>query len=340
MSAPLIAAIVDEPGAIGPWQVYADWLLDRGDPRGELINLAIAVESGTADESIEARLGALASDDDAWLSPRLLAEAHHWELALSRGFVKSAELVEASSFDAAGDPITVETVAALVDDPHSTLLDTLVISGIVLDDDLWYAMFRRAHQRLRDLEAFNLGRFAERLNIAAPRLERLELVAWLDVPGPVTDLVHDHVSTLISGADSCPALCTGRFALPRLQRLEWRTVEDDPILQPGSVLHKPPPSLTALSLGLEVRDVAMIPDVIPALAECPAAAQLSTLVVRPLGPADLDALVRRPSAFPRLEQLEVFPMDPLGLDRTALAALGARLEQAFPHVTLTIWPFG
>ncbi len=41
----LIDAIVANPDDLSPWLIYADWLLDRGDLRGELINLEVAREA-------------------------------------------------------------------------------------------------------------------------------------------------------------------------------------------------------------------------------------------------------------------------------------------------------
>ena len=38
----LLAAVLADPGSDAPRQVYADWLQERGDPRGELIELQLA----------------------------------------------------------------------------------------------------------------------------------------------------------------------------------------------------------------------------------------------------------------------------------------------------------
>ena len=48
----LLAAIYAAPADDGPRAIYADWLLGRGDPRGELAHLhqcAAAVDGGRAD---------------------------------------------------------------------------------------------------------------------------------------------------------------------------------------------------------------------------------------------------------------------------------------------------
>jgi uncharacterized protein (TIGR02996 family) len=81
----LLSAIAADPDAIENWLVYADWLTDRGDPRGELIVLELAIESKVANEEAIDRHRALLRDESACLSPRLEAEAHHVGLELWRG---------------------------------------------------------------------------------------------------------------------------------------------------------------------------------------------------------------------------------------------------------------
>jgi uncharacterized protein (TIGR02996 family) len=49
------AAILAEPGDLAPRAVYADWLQEKGDPRGEFIALQLAREAGQATEAAEAR---------------------------------------------------------------------------------------------------------------------------------------------------------------------------------------------------------------------------------------------------------------------------------------------
>jgi uncharacterized protein (TIGR02996 family) len=39
---PFVQAILDHPSEVGPWSVYADWLLSQGDVRGELMAAALA----------------------------------------------------------------------------------------------------------------------------------------------------------------------------------------------------------------------------------------------------------------------------------------------------------
>jgi uncharacterized protein (TIGR02996 family) len=38
----LVEAVLAAPDDLAPWQVFADWLADRGDPRGELMQVHLA----------------------------------------------------------------------------------------------------------------------------------------------------------------------------------------------------------------------------------------------------------------------------------------------------------
>ena len=51
----LEAAIIADTENAGAYEVYADWLLERGDPRGELISVQLARETAPMDEALAAR---------------------------------------------------------------------------------------------------------------------------------------------------------------------------------------------------------------------------------------------------------------------------------------------
>lgn len=80
----LLAAIAASPGDPGPIDVYADWLTDRGDPRGELIRLQQADDDGTLRPDGRRRLRALLdAHRDAWLGaigPLVAKGATRWHL--------------------------------------------------------------------------------------------------------------------------------------------------------------------------------------------------------------------------------------------------------------------
>lgn len=76
------------------WRVFADWLLSEGDPRGELVNLAIHERTAFLSErdalrqTLGEREGEYAKRWRAWREQRELGQT---KLRLRRGFVYSAE---------------------------------------------------------------------------------------------------------------------------------------------------------------------------------------------------------------------------------------------------------
>jgi uncharacterized protein (TIGR02996 family) len=89
--------------------VYADWLTERGDPRGELITLQVLDASGQASDAQHTRMRSLVrKHKDAWLGPRLAAVLRGVEF--ERGFLAVAELAQNASAtpdgwkEAAADP--------------------------------------------------------------------------------------------------------------------------------------------------------------------------------------------------------------------------------------------
>jgi uncharacterized protein (TIGR02996 family) len=84
----LLEAIWADPTADAPRLVYGDWLLERGDPRGELISLQFKTDWTPADARREAAL--LKQHGAAWLGA--LAPALKTGCAFRRGFPAEAEI--------------------------------------------------------------------------------------------------------------------------------------------------------------------------------------------------------------------------------------------------------
>jgi uncharacterized protein (TIGR02996 family) len=94
VTADLLEAIAAAPDDDAPRLVYADWLIERGDPLGELIALQCRLASRPSPE-IAARVEQRRRDlRPVWLDPLLAIAPGGYELR--RGFVEHAELFVAA----------------------------------------------------------------------------------------------------------------------------------------------------------------------------------------------------------------------------------------------------
>lgn len=345
----LIAAIVDAPTVPGPWCAYRDWLIERGDPRGEWIRAALE-----ADDGVSRRRPV---DDEELMTPRLYAQSHLLRVGWWRGFIHSAGLCGAMD-----DPPTHETLDALFADPHAALLSSLaIVHPITATVPLWEAVVANERPRLRSLRAENLGSGVAELACKLPDLEHLTLggmfVASRRIPfessaAPAARLVHPNLRELETAPTSSPALITGDFELPRLAALGWDSYEGydarDPIADPPgyqlftssrSILHRPPPHLAELNLiGLiqRVRAQSITAGCELGLLEaCAVLAQLRVLRLRCFDASRaLFELRDRAPAFRHLETIEIDGHAELPRDRAD--ALRTELERALPTTKLEV----
>lgn len=121
----LLAHIVESPGDTEARLVYADWLLERGDLRGELIRLQCEAARGALDDRRAKRLrGLLRSQSKRWLGP-IAAVTEVRSRVWDRGFLAAAR-VEAGHYremqDAIGHP-EWRTVRFLHTGSHSHGID-------------------------------------------------------------------------------------------------------------------------------------------------------------------------------------------------------------------------
>jgi len=319
-----IDAIVDDPTPLDWWEIYADWLLERGDPRGELIALELAVDAGRGTKEMKQRIGELKHDEARLLSPRLFDQSHLYRFEFRRGFIRSAVLQGTGD-----DQPTVEAINALFADPHGCLVESLALGPFgnrehavaVLaaprralrslsswdgdDRTDWLAASPGA---LRSLSSWGGKGSTDRLAVAAPWLE------WLQIgepPGEQTHLplVHPTLSTLSTSANACWAIRAGAFELPMLETLE---------LTPGfaglrgvdSIWSRPPSRLTRLKLDMFMSLIAIDGDVAEAeslenLGRAPIAAQLRYFEASHVGDATLEQLLASASQLRHLEHLKL-----------------------------------
>jgi len=219
----LIAAIVDEPDQEAAWLVYADWLLERGDVRGELIHFAL---DGT--EGALRRMSFLEQDLEPLLSPRLFARRSHWHLRWRRGFLCGASTDR-------DRPIETEALAALCADPHAVLLETLFLG----------LGHRRPQQvgapPVVELEAVGVLPYLEQLTLTDVR---------------ASQLAHPHLRRLTTDA-FCTFTITGTYDLPEL--VYWAPSTSEALFTtPTSLLFAPPPKLRTLDLLIDPQHLELL----------------------------------------------------------------------------------
>jgi uncharacterized protein (TIGR02996 family) len=316
VNAELVARIVADPSDLAAWQVYSDWLLERDDPRGELIALELAVEAGRAAPDAPARIGALARDEERLLSPRLFAQAHYWRFELWRGFVRGAALTFAPD-----DRPGVEAIDALFADPHAGLLATLECYPV--DEVLLDALVAEPRRSLRVLRV--PANLPPGFEAHVPQLEELELLAHRGV----WRLAHPNLRVLRANRTSCPAAVNAAWDLPRLDTLVWEMRgSNDPMFGVGSILHAPPPTLQRLELELPDGAVA-------ALARMPCLAQIRTLVLE-IGLQSIRELLNRAHVFAHLDELTVRYAGYDELSADEVVQLRERAAAAFPRTRLDV----
>jgi len=195
--AELLDAIYAAPDDDAPRSVYADWLLERGDPRGELIALQLE-RARTGDLEVSLRERALLKtyqrDWLAWVWEALFPPS----VRLERGFLHAASVdvrgVERLAARLTGDRRwrTVRSLAVLDAHPHLPLFLDPVLHELdelrQVPRHLLAALVEDPHPR--PLRVLGLASMLDPRDIAALRaatnlsaLRQLELSAY-DVPMP------------------------------------------------------------------------------------------------------------------------------------------------------------
>jgi uncharacterized protein (TIGR02996 family) len=165
----LEAAIAGAPEVIGGYLVYADWLQQHGEPRGELIVVQHALASAPWDAVLREREAALfAEHGELLLGPlALVADARvDWHC----GFVRSLDL---GSGLAAGGHALIEALFA-----HPSLQFLHRFAGVAGEETLLAPLADRAPPTLRWLElsgdAGSIGGLKARLGRLPARLLGVE----------------------------------------------------------------------------------------------------------------------------------------------------------------------
>lgn len=94
--AELLAAVLADPSDDAPRLVLADWMTERGDPRGELISVQCQLARGAEneDELLERERALLTEHGAKWIGA---GEQELLQVRFSRGFVESVEVLDAAA---------------------------------------------------------------------------------------------------------------------------------------------------------------------------------------------------------------------------------------------------
>lgn len=329
-----IASIASAPSDELRWIHYADWLLQRDDPRGELIHLELAIEQGRGTDEMRRRVRELASAESRLLSPRLAAQSHFWRFRFWRGFIRGAHQAGAGD-----DPPGREAVDALFADPHACFLDDLGVMFVGPCRALVECerpTIRRLRFSIPELSgALTKLPALERLRFDAfskpeSRVEQLSSPRLRFVEGPLSASLLQRLATelpvleelLLPNFDqhvvgvAHPTLRSlrmriaepwrpGAFDLPALRMLSVTLLEPSitPLIEDmHSLFVRPPPALDTLYLRVERSE-----GVLESLATTALAQQLRSLTLEVMFDLDDEALlatlVARAQRFPRLEMV-------------------------------------
>lgn len=248
----LLDAVHANPGALEHRQIYADWLLSRGDPRGEFIALQLADLHGRATRAHNARANALLREHgSAWigkLGPALVQR----DRAFWGGFLHAARVTsKAFELEAVADDPTWSTVEVLLNPPLA-LLERAPLPAL----------------RELGLDAFLAPQLFATRRRGRPRWPGVETLR-LELQDSWRNLALDRDGNLSAAFLVGLARC---LPLPKLEHLRLRSELDIPTPQVRSMLAGPlGQRLRSLELVLTNTDADALPGLVSVLERsCPA----------------------------------------------------------------------
>jgi uncharacterized protein (TIGR02996 family) len=219
----LFRAVYEAPDDDGPRVVLADALIERGDPRGELITVQLALVKST-DRALKTRERELLdAHGKAWLgdlAPILMADVR-----FERGFLAACKV----------DNSQLDRVQKLVGNPAWSTVRSLEGSALIALDPVMRSLRRLVFSQGNARHREHLPDAWRDLLVDTPRaIEELQYESmhserqWLDT-------VEGRREVRVSEQSEIDALCACS-ALPQLRRLALR---DNPVLFVGKLANAP-----------------------------------------------------------------------------------------------------
>jgi uncharacterized protein (TIGR02996 family) len=338
----LEAAIAGEPDRLETYLVYADWLQNQGDPRGELIALQQADQVEAANRLLETHAahfyGRLANT-------RYLLEAYPYQplgrtTAWKCGFLERLWISNKRTRERQAHDI-VDALAAMLDHPSCRFLRELTVGIVTYEDNSYDKIAKVIGERtLSTLRSLILGDFySEETELnwshmgdlspmypAMPALRSLTLRSGSMQIGAI-DLPHLETLEIITGGldiGSLASICAASW--PALTSLSIQLGAEDSF----TLAHLAPildgrrfPKVTHLGLGNSL----ISDDICRGLAGSAIAQQLVSLDLSNGTLGDEGARALASGSFPKLETIDV--------DKSFLTDEGiATLRRIAKHVTV------
>jgi uncharacterized protein (TIGR02996 family) len=220
-----LAQEVDEHGD-DAMQVYADWLQDQGDPRGELAQVQLRLAKDPKNKALKKTEKALLKTHAETFLGKLVNAGKLLELEWRAGFIYKARLAASYDYDYGGDdedgeegenktkPLdVVETLDILLSHPSARFMRELVIGLVGTDGENSYGRVNKilAKHYLPALRTLVLGDFTQdESEVSWSYLDNLAPV-WAAVPNLTTLKLKSGTMTF------------GSIVLPKLESFEVET---------------------------------------------------------------------------------------------------------------------
>ncbi len=137
-NAELEARILADRADRGAYLVYADWLTERGDPRGELVVVQSRLETARTDAALRTRESRLLAEHArSWLGSLAACGDDELECQWQRGFVTALRIGPGTDVARASALDLAAVIAELARLPHTSFVRELVLGGLALGARTW-----------------------------------------------------------------------------------------------------------------------------------------------------------------------------------------------------------